>query len=83
VDCIYAQSIAAYMNGDYKASRAYAESILRTNPTNEKARECHLASIGRIEEKEKEMNLKIGGGVVAVGVGLAVGILGLVLGGKK
>jgi hypothetical protein len=82
-ECMYSQACAAYLNEDYSGARTYAESVLRVNPRDEKMREVHLSAVERVEEKEKQMNMAIGGGVVAVGVGLAVGILGLVLGGKK
>jgi len=82
-DCVVSQAVASYLSEHYKEARAYAEAVLRTNPGSEKAREIHLAAIAQVEEKEKAMNMAVGGGVLAVGVTvLSVG-LGLLLGGKK
>jgi len=83
IDCFYGKSVAFYLNKDYASARAGVESILRTNPGHQKARALHLASIAVMDEREKNMNLAVGSGVLAIGVGAAIGLAGIFLGKKR
>jgi hypothetical protein len=82
-DCVYGQAVGYYLNGDTSNARRSAESILRKNGNHLKARELHLACIDKETKKERQNNLVVGSSVVAIGFGVAFGILGIVLGGKK
>ncbi|GMI47434.1 hypothetical protein TrCOL_g7556 [Triparma columacea] len=83
VDCYYGKSVAFYLNKDYESARAGVEDILRSNPGHQKARALHLATIAVMEEREKKMNLAVGSGVLAVGIGAVVGLAGIILSKKK
>lgn len=83
VDCFYGSAVAQYLNGDFTGSRKSVEAILRANPENERALELHAATIQIIERKERQENIAVGTGVLAVGVGLVVGIAGILIGKKR
>eukprot|EP00814_Leptocylindrus_danicus_P017674 CAMPEP_0116027304 /NCGR_PEP_ID=MMETSP0321-20121206/14545_1 /TAXON_ID=163516 /ORGANISM="Leptocylindrus danicus var. danicus, Strain B650" /LENGTH=169 /DNA_ID=CAMNT_0003500625 /DNA_START=114 /DNA_END=623 /DNA_ORIENTATION=+ len=85
VDCIYGAAIALYLNGTYAAAREKCEAILRAEPDQAPAVELHLACLDAIEEENAKNVEKvvIGGSAAIAGVGLALGIAGLLLGGSK
>ena len=85
VDCMYGAATALYLLGDYSEARARCEAILRSEPHSRISKELHLASIDAEEEKNiREMKQAAGKSVaVAAAVGVAAGVLSLMLSSKK
>jgi len=82
-DCVYGMAVAYYLNGRFADARAKCEAILRSEPDNSNAEELHLACVHSQDEKKRKEDIAVGGGVALAGIGLAVGLLGMVLGGKR
>lgn len=81
VDCMYGAATALYLLGDYEDARARCENILRSQPQSRIAKELHLASI-EAEEQRNQENIKraaIGSVAAAAAVGVAAGVIGLML----
>lgn len=73
VDCMYGQSIALYLLGEYVEARTCCEAILRSEPDHSGTVELHLACIEAAEQAEEERikNVVVSGSVaVAVATGL-------------
>jgi len=64
-------------------AQAKCEAILRSEPDNSNAEELHLACVHSQDERKRKEDIAVGGGVALAGIGLAVGLLGMVLGGKR
>ena len=83
LDCEYSRAISFYISQLYPEARKIAELVLRTKPDDERWRQLHLACVCVADEREKVTNAVIGGGAIAVGVGLLVGLGGVLFGGGK
>eukprot|EP00587_Corethron_hystrix_P013993 CAMPEP_0113316116 /NCGR_PEP_ID=MMETSP0010_2-20120614/11508_1 /TAXON_ID=216773 ORGANISM="Corethron hystrix, Strain 308" /NCGR_SAMPLE_ID=MMETSP0010_2 /ASSEMBLY_ACC=CAM_ASM_000155 /LENGTH=145 /DNA_ID=CAMNT_0000172743 /DNA_START=196 /DNA_END=633 /DNA_ORIENTATION=+ /assembly_acc=CAM_ASM_000155 len=78
-DCVYGMATALYLNGKYAHARTKCEAILRSEPDNSNAEELHLACVHAQDERKRKEDIAIGGGVAMAGVGLALGLLGMMV----
>jgi fission 1 protein len=81
VDCMYGAATALYLLGDYQETRDRCEAILRSHPESRVAKELHLAAIESEDRRQIEQAKKaaLNGVVAAAAVGVAAGVLSLIL----
>lgn len=83
IDCMYGSAVAYFLNKRPDKARINCEAILRAQPEHKLATDLHLACLDAIQEQEAKSveKIVIGSSAAIAGVGLALGVAGMLLGG--
>lgn len=82
-DCLYSSSIGYYLLEDFQNARRCAEAVIASQPDDANAREVFLAASQALDIEEQRKNVAVGSGVAALGLGIAIGVAGILIGKKR